>query len=150
MKNTITLNHKDRLIVMDRTFAKFAENVRTEEYHILQSVRKDYPEYEVVRKQIKKNKSKECYSGLTYDYMKTYIKNHETKKEGAAITAELEEMIEISRCHSKAYRYPVIKKWFLERYPEISKFGMPKEEEIEDTIIETVEDTEELEIDPAA
>ena len=31
MKNTIRLNHESRLIVMDRTFSKLAENVRNPE-----------------------------------------------------------------------------------------------------------------------
>ena len=30
----------------------------------------------------------------------------------------------ISECHSKCHRYPVIKKWFLGKYPEIAAFGM--------------------------
>jgi hypothetical protein len=29
----------------------------------------------------------------------------------------------IAACHSQAFRYPVIKKWFLTRYPEVAKFG---------------------------
>ena len=127
MTNTIKLNHKEKLIVMDRTFAKFAENARSDEYQILQSVKRDYPDYTVVRKTIKKNTSKETYKGLTYDYMRKYIGSHETKKETAVITAELDELIEISKCHSQSKRYPVIKKWFLEKYPEIAKFGMPEE-----------------------
>ena len=29
----------------------------------------------------------------------------------------------IAACHSQAFRYPVIKKWFLAKYPEIANFG---------------------------
>ena len=29
----------------------------------------------------------------------------------------------IAACHSQAFRYPVIKKWFLAKYPEIEDFG---------------------------
>lgn len=42
MKNTIKLDHENRRIVMDKTFAKLSEDVRNEEYDILQRVRKDY------------------------------------------------------------------------------------------------------------
>ena len=38
-------------------------------------------------------------------------------------------MILISKCHSNAKRYPVIKNWFLEKYPEVKEFGMKKPEE---------------------
>ena len=34
MKNTLKLNHENHTIVMDRTFAKYAENTRSEEYAI--------------------------------------------------------------------------------------------------------------------
>ena len=42
MKNTLKINHENKAIVMDRTFAKFAEDTRSEEYAHLQQVRKDY------------------------------------------------------------------------------------------------------------
>ena len=32
MKNTLTINHTNRTIVMDRMFAKYAANTFTEEY----------------------------------------------------------------------------------------------------------------------
>ena len=60
------MNHDKKQIVMDRTFAKLAENVRSEEYAILQQVRQDYPKYKVVQREIAKNPSKESYKGLTY------------------------------------------------------------------------------------
>lgn len=43
MKNTIKLDHENRRIVMDKTFAKLSADVRNEEYDILQRVRRDYP-----------------------------------------------------------------------------------------------------------
>ena len=49
MKNTLTIDHKDRLIVMDRTFAMNALNTRSDEYEHLQKVRKHYPKYSVVQ-----------------------------------------------------------------------------------------------------
>lgn len=68
MKNTIMLDHENGRIVMDRTFANLAVNVRTEEYKILQEVRLAYPTYIVVRRTIKKNPNRECYRGLTYPF----------------------------------------------------------------------------------
>lgn len=49
-------------------------------------------------------------------------------------------MILISKCHSKAFRYPVIKAWFLDRYPEIKMFGLDVEEENESEETEIVAD----------
>ena len=55
MTNVLKLNHADRTIVMDRTFAKFAANTMSQEYAHLQTVRQDYPEYQVVQRKIKRS-----------------------------------------------------------------------------------------------
>ena len=72
MKNTLTINHANHTIVMDRTFAKYAVNTMSEEYAHLQQVRRDYPNYQVVQRHIHTNKNKNTYAGLTYDFMETY------------------------------------------------------------------------------
>ncbi len=126
MKNTLKVDHENRRLIMDKTFAKLSSNVRNEEYDILQRVRADYPSYTVTVRQIKKNPNKEYYKGLTYEYMKNYINFVETAEENrAAALAEFEQLRLISACHSNSKRYPVIKNWFLEKYPEISQFGLP-------------------------
>ena len=141
MKNTLKICHKDGVIVMDATFAKKSENTMSAEYAHLQQVRRNYPTYKVIRHTIKRNAEKKTYKGLTYEYMEYYILTHSTKEERHKNFAEYNEMILISKCHGKAYRYPVIKRWFLEKYPEIAKFGMPTEQNIEEG--EAPEKTEE-------
>lgn len=124
MKNTLKIDHAKQIIVMDATFAKFAMNTRSEEYAHLQQVRKDYPTYTVKQRQIKRNANKKTYNGLTYEWMEDYILTHGTAEESEKILNEFNEMRLIAECHSKAFRYPVIKKWFLGMYPEIVRFGV--------------------------
>ena len=69
MTNYAKVDHTNRRIVMDRTFAKNAEIVGSTEYNQLQACRKDYPTYTVVRREIKKNPNQVRYSGLTYQYI---------------------------------------------------------------------------------
>ena len=120
MKNTLRLNHDTRTIVMDRTFARYAADTMSPEYAHLQKVRMDYPTYTVERRRIARNTAKECYRGLTYRYMENYIASHGTEEDKRIY----KEMRLISECHSKPFRYPSIKAWFLETYPEIAKFGV--------------------------
>lgn len=122
MKNTLKIDFEAGKIVMDRTFARKCANTRSEEYAQLQSVRRDYPNFTVVTRTIKKNPSKETYAGLTYQYMEDYIITHEDEETVDAVLAEFSEMRLIAACHSKAFRYPTIKKWFLQKYPDISRF----------------------------
>ena len=124
MKNTLTINHANRTIVMDRTFAKRAMDTWTQEYAHLQAVRKDYPNYEVVQRHIRTNNNKNTYAGLTYDYMESYILTHGTEETRVTNFKEYQEMRIIAQCQGKAFRYPKIKCWFLEQYPEIARFGM--------------------------
>jgi len=125
MKNVLRISHSDRRIIMDRTFAKLAENTMSPEYAHLQQVRQDYPLYVVERRRIKRNIHQEHYHGLTYRYMEDYIESHGTQEDRYTY----DEMKLISECHSKAHRYPVIKNWFLDRFPEIKQFGMEAPEE---------------------
>jgi hypothetical protein len=54
--------------------------------------------------------------------MEDYITAYELPEQKDAVLDEFHNMIFISQCHSKAYRYPTIKKWFLSRYPEVAEF----------------------------
>ena len=93
------------------------------EYQDLKEVMNNHPDYRIALRNIKKNANKKTYSGLDYDYMRRYIILHATPEEELAAVAEFEEMILISDCHAKNYRYPTIKKWFLNKYPEVAEFG---------------------------
>jgi len=116
--NVLKIDHENTLLTMDKEFARRASIVGSEEYNLLQSARRDYPTYSVVLRKIKKNKNKESYRGLTYEYMENYILSHDNADE---IYAEYLELRLLAQCHS--IRYPHIKKWFLNTYKEVADFG---------------------------
>lgn len=118
MKNVLKVDHKSKTIVMDRTFAKKAEIVGSKEYNLLQTARRDYEGYTVIRREIKKNLNKECYRGLTYDYMRNYILSHTGAE---TMIQKFNELLLLTKCHS--IRYPHIKKWFLDSYPEVVRYS---------------------------
>ena len=128
MKNALMINFETKAIVMTSSFAKNCRDTASDEYAQLQRVRADYPEYAVTTRQIKKNPYMERYRGLTYEFMETYIWSHEPKENVKKTLDEFDEMRLITNCHSKAFRYPIIKKWFLEKYPEIVMLGRDEKE----------------------
>ena len=156
MKNTLKLSHSKCEIVMDATFARNAENTMSPEYTHLQTVRRDYPEYTVIRRTIKRNANKESYRGLTYEFMETYIMSHGKPETRIANLREFNEMRLIAECHSQAFRYPVIKSWFLDMYPEVKNFGKKveavaeeqEEAESQDNVVE-IPSQEQEEVIPA-
>ncbi|MBR5291400.1 MAG: hypothetical protein IKU32_00630 [Clostridia bacterium] len=117
--NWLKINHDTKTLIMDRTFAKKAAYVGDREYNILQEARRDYPEYQVITRAIKKKEDKECYRGLTYKYMEDYIRTHTN---AAPNMAEFQQQLLLAKCHS--IRYANIKKWFLASYPEVAQFGV--------------------------
>ena len=127
MTNYLKVLDDEKVLLMDKAFAKNASLVGSREYELLQDARKAYPKYEVRQRKIKKNEAKECWKGLTYAFMEKYIIDHEPVETVSKVIDEFEEMILVSKCHSKAFRYPVIKKWFIAKYPEIKTYGMPKQ-----------------------
>lgn len=126
MKNILKVDFQKKSIIMDRTFAKNCADTRSEEYAHLQRVRQDYPTFTVKTRSCKPNPEKESYKGLTYAYMEHYIITHESKDTVLEVLDEYNELRLIAECHSKSRRYPVIKRWFLAKYPEITEFGLLK------------------------
>ena len=123
MKSTLKIDFENKTIKMNRTFAKLVEDTYSEEYKHLQEVRKQYPDYRVIRRTIKRNPNKECYRGLTYEYMESYIATHDDEEN--SIRKEYDELRLLAKCHS--IRYPNIKAWFLNQFPEIESFGRIKD-----------------------
>ncbi len=137
MKNGLRIDFKEKVIVMSRAFAEACTNPYSDEYAKLQAVRHDFPTFTLQKKTIKKCPHKKTYKGLTYEYMERYIIAHETPDAAKIVLNELAEMRFIAECHSQGFKYPVIKKWFLEKYAEVANFGLETANE-EDEEMESV------------
>ena len=124
MKNTLKIDHDARTIVMDRTFAKYAENTMSDEYAHLQRVRKDYPNYSVIQRQIKRNSNKKTYNGLTYEYMEMYIQKHDDE-EGSIMNEYLMlrgKTEDAAEALAESFSYKEMRDWFLKKFPAIASF----------------------------
>lgn len=126
MKSAIKIKVEDSEIVISKPFAKKAYSFGTPEYEMLQAVRRDYPGFAVVLREINKKTDAEHYKGLNYEYMKWYIGQYETQEKKDLMLNALDELIDISKCHSTGKRYATIRNWFLDNYPAVKEFGMPK------------------------
>ena len=120
---TITINDKKHTIEMNKTTAKRACKYGTEEYKALQEVRSAYPNYriETVIRKVEKCE----YKGLTFEYMKQYIEQHDDAnkskmEEFLNLRAESEEAKEKN---AEAKSYAEIKNWFLKAFPAIEEFA---------------------------
>lgn len=117
MKKNLMIDHEAKRIIMSGDFARKAANTESDEYKHLMSVKANHSDYAVERRTIKKKPNKESYKGLTYKYMEDHILKYDPVS-----MIEYKNLRHISECHS--VRYPKIKKWFLEKYPDIAQYGM--------------------------
>ena len=120
-KFDLKVDHASKKIIIGRTFSQKQSDIESDEYKKLCEVVQTFPEYNVDVKQIKKNPHKESYRGLNDEYMEMYISVKGTSFD----RQEYDDMRLLAECHSK--RFPVIKQWFLKRYPEVEKYGAKKE-----------------------
>ncbi len=145
MTNYAKLDHSHKRIIMDRTFAKNAEIIGSDEYEKLMECRREFPNYTVVRRTIKKNVKQEHYCGLTYKYMEEYIMRYESRETVSLVLNEFYDKLFDAEGHSKAVRYPTIKRWFLNKYPDFASFGATShEEEVEAVEICEIPSLEEM------
>lgn len=137
MRN-ITINHKNRTIVITKAFNKMASIYGTDEYIDLRQAKLDNPGYKVVVKTTKAKK--EAFKGLDYPYMEKYIAAHDD--EDGTIMAEYEMLRGISEEAKELLVEPAsyfeMKEWFFIKFPEVAAFHKKREDALEE-IRKTVE-----------
>ena len=102
-------NMNKKVIEMSKSEAKKAGIVGTDEFNELRELRAEFPNYRI---EIKKTKSRDTMKGLTINYMKQYIKDHDDdgsiQKEFALLREQMTP-------------YGRMKVWFLETFPEVTE-----------------------------
>ena len=122
------VDYENGVISLSSAFKKRAFTPGTTEYRELNKVRHDFPDFGIEIREFQTNKKQDRYKGLTYDYMRWYITKVESKENAITSLDALEHELDKAKCHSKGRRYPTIKRWFLQRYPDVEIFGMTDEE----------------------
>ena len=116
------INVTKRTIEMTKKFAATASKYGTDEYKMLQEVRRDYPGYSV---QIMNRKTvQNDFKGLTYEYMEMYIEKHDSEsgsimKEFNMLRAKDKDSIAIG---AESESYMIIKSWFLDQFPAFAEY----------------------------
>ena len=120
----MTIDYAAKKIILARTFAKNAKKAGTAEYAELQAIREQHPGFDVIEREYNKNTTQEHYAGMTYAYMVEYIIRHEQPEKRDEMLNKLSILRQDVAGLSKGHRYPIIKRWFLMSYPEVTTLGM--------------------------
>ena len=130
-------NLMTKKIEMSKNEAKAAGKIGTPEFEELRQYIAMYPGFEVLIKAPAKRKVE--FRGLTYEYMKNYIKKHDD--ENGTIMAEFRELIAQDKKdkvegaeHLEATGYLDVKKWFLAKFPEIKKYKEAHDKKVQEIL----------------
>ena len=115
----IIINERNKALEITKKFAAAASRFGSEEYMELKAARSEFPTFKVLIKTTSR-KAKDSFKGLTYEFMENYIKSRSNSED---IIQEYNQMREIGKSVASVKAYSQIKKWFLEKYPEISEFA---------------------------
>lgn len=135
MKN-INVDIITKTITISKAFYKKASDPRTAEYRELRTAVIENPTFEIVFK----TSDKKTYKGLNIAKMKAYIETQPNSEENLK---SLDRAIEVAE--TKGSKYPLIKKWFLEKFPnyklsEVTSEEMKKDSENETETTQNIND----------
>ena len=120
----MTINYITMTIEMTKAESKAAGKIGTEEFKNMLTLMQQFPNYKIQVATRAATKKSCDYKGLTYDYMEKYIQVHDN--EGQTIKAEYDALrgntAEAIDALAESCSYQEIKKWFLNKFPEIEKF----------------------------
>ncbi len=128
--NGYKINFVDNTITITADFAKAMNDPNSKEYKAIARVRKDFPDFEIVRKTHRTpakyiNKQGEEYKrnqfkDLTYDRMEKFMSVLPQKE---AYLTEYDKVMAFA-CAAKGNGYPLVRKWFVEQFPQFRKNPM--------------------------
>jgi len=115
--NAVRINHNERTIVITKKYAKLASVYDNTEYRQLEEIKKVYPNYQVIVREVSKKSS--VSSRLTLRTMENYIKMHD---DDGKIMEEFKKMRDEKAGENlEKTSFFEIKKWFFATYPELKK-----------------------------
>jgi len=124
----MTINYVNGKIEMTKTEAKAASIYGSDAYNDLQNAKRDNPGFAVVV--VKTAKKRDCFKGLTIEFMKDYIEKHddEEKSNMADFNRLCGKDEEGKALNMSAASYGEIRMWFLSAYPEFEAYTQKRDE----------------------
>lgn len=107
-------------IVITKAFRELASDMDSAEYKALNRAVEENPKMKVVLKSSNATHSSNTYKGLTYKFMRRFIKVMD--KENLVIFEDVVEHYEALFCESSKV-FQCVKSWFLDNYPNYKEMA---------------------------
>lgn len=118
-KQSYRINFEEEKIIIPKKMVKEASILNSEAYRTINQLRKDFPTYQIVQKEIRKKKDKRSYANLTIKTMREHIALLEG--ENSETMRQFEYLYAFYEVHKG--RYAKLKAWYLEHYKDEYKDG---------------------------
>ena len=114
MKNSISFDAITNTITITKSFYEASKEFGSEEQKMLADIQKEYPQMRIAVKSTRKGYRKSEYKGLTYDYMRRFIRimDRENIVTFDDVIAHFEDF-----GYDSVKLYQCVRGWFLETYP---------------------------------
>ena len=95
-------HYAENTIVVNKSFLKKASTIGSAEYNELARVRRDYPDFMIIEREIDKKPGKKAYGKLNYKKMEEFIETQE-EENAPAVLAEFEHVKQFSKSKNNPY-----------------------------------------------
>ena len=109
--NRYEFNHEAKEIIITKAFAKESSVIGSSAYKELLRLKKDWSDYTIKVREIKKKENKKSFKGLTIKEMRRFLATV-----GENDLKLFDKACEIAE--GKQGKYAIMKKWFLNKYQE--------------------------------
>lgn len=106
-----TINFEAQEIIITKRFGKAASQIGSQEFKVMQQLRKEFEGFSFAYRIIEKKENKKSYKGLSIDEMTRFLSNR---------TENEQEMFKkvLAVAANRKGKYAIVKKWFLDNYKE--------------------------------
>ena len=129
----MTINYNNNTIELTTAEMKEAQKYGSDMYNMVREARIDNPGFKV--KEVKAKKNKSDFSDLNMKTIKAYVEKRGSDEQKANFKFISQKTINEDGEYVEAQSFFEIKKWFLNEYPDVAKFGtieIPSEAQEED------------------
>lgn len=118
------IDFSNNCVYMNYKFATASARYGSEEYKIIQDIKKDFPQMRFVTRSGRKQKTCNANKRLTYWNMERYIR---VQKNADELLVAFEIAKEESKCEDSPYAY--VRSWFVQQFPDYKQCKLWKENE---------------------
>lgn len=131
----IKIDYVSNTIIVTKVFLEAAATPYSHESATLQKLQTDFPNMRIVARSVSRKHNENKYKGLTYKFMRNYIKSMDEKN----LTKYVETIMHFEKfTDNKTLVYTQVRDWFVENYPDYKELIISTAPELKDETVVSI------------